>query len=75
VPFPFGHAVPQGEDDPDGPSVDQINVWAWRFVQAEKLGYRPAECEQIAAADLDLHRLRKLIDGGCDRQVALRIML
>jgi hypothetical protein len=76
MPFPFGQPVPQGEDDPDDePSTDQVALWAWRLAQASELGYRPAECEQIAAADFSLHELRDLIRDGCEPLVALRILL
>jgi hypothetical protein len=77
VPIPFGHAAPQGEDTPDDddPPGDQVAVWAWRLAQASELGYRPAECEQIAAADFSLHDLRILIAEGCEPLVAIRILL
>jgi hypothetical protein len=48
----------------------------WRQEELERAGYLPSEATELAAsADVDLHTAVRLLERGCDRALALRILL
>jgi len=48
----------------------------WRLEELERAGYSPAEAAELAASpDVDLHTAVGLLERGCERTLALRILL
>jgi hypothetical protein len=51
-------------------------VEAWRFEELQRGGYSAFAAKQLAARhDIDLHRAVDMLHGGCDEELALRILL
>jgi hypothetical protein len=48
----------------------------WRQEELERAGYSAADAAELAAStDVDLHTAIRLLEQGCDRALALRILL
>ena len=48
----------------------------WRQEELERAGYPAAEAAELAASsDVDLHTAVRLLETGCDRDLALKILL
>jgi hypothetical protein len=48
----------------------------WRQEELERAGYSPADAATIAArSDVDLHTAVRLLEQGCDVDLALKILL
>jgi hypothetical protein len=48
----------------------------WRQEALERAGYPPADAAELAGhPDVDLHTAIRLLEQGCDRELALKILL
>lgn len=56
--------------------LDEVEkIHSWRVKVCLDLGYSTPSAERIAWSKADLHQLADLLDRGCDRQTAKRIVL
>lgn len=51
------------------------SVVAWRRETLERSGYPPELADDIASADVDLHRAVDLLSAGCSPELAAQILL
>jgi hypothetical protein len=48
----------------------------WRHEELERAGYSPEDAAELAArSDVDLHTAVRLLEQGCEPELALRILL
>lgn len=65
----------QHDERPNPIEGEPLVVWQWRFEQARRLGV-PLQAAAMFADDreLELGRLRELVDAGCAPELAVRIV-
>jgi hypothetical protein len=56
-------------------SEEEKNVLTWRQDQFRKLGVNPKVSDVLAESNVDIWRMKKLLEKGCDAQVALDILI
>jgi hypothetical protein len=52
---------------------DDLRVLRWRIERLLALGYRRREATSLAASQVDIHELERLIARGCPPETAVRI--
>ena len=58
-----------------GQSIGEASeVFLWRFQRSLDMGFGRGLADQIAATQIDLHELERLISWGCRRRTAYRIL-
>jgi len=56
--------------------TEAARIERWRQEELERAGYPAAEAAELAAStDVDLHTAIGLLEQGCDRDLALKILL
>lgn len=55
--------------------VAGLELFLWRLQRALAMGFEKRLADRIAATAIDLHQLERLIDSGCPRGTAYRILL
>ncbi len=63
------------ESDPEEVLTEDELIRAWRVMQASQLGYEWCDAVEIADSRVDLHELSDLIDHGCKKTLAKRILI
>ena len=52
------------------------SVLSWRFEQLQSAGYAPRDAKLLAERrDVDLHLALRLLEAGCDEDIAVCILL
>lgn len=46
----------------------------WRFSEFKRLGYSPSLARWLSGTDIDLHELERLLESGCDKATATKIL-
>ena len=67
--------VPVNAPVPDAGNAELERIFNWRLRVSLRMGYTLDEAELIAESKLDLHELQGLIDAGCQRELAAKILL
>jgi hypothetical protein len=63
-------------DVQSGKETELERIERWRHGELERAGYTAAQAAELAAnPDVDLHTAVRLLERGCDRELALRILL
>jgi hypothetical protein len=57
------------------PHDERTKVESWRLHVLIEAGYPLPLAEKIAHSDADLHRAVELVRGGCEHEIAARILL
>jgi hypothetical protein len=58
----------------DDTEAERIVIW--RHEELERAGYPPEDAAELAArSDVDLHTAVRLLEQGCDPELALKILL
>ena len=56
--------------------TEQERIERWRAEELERAGFEPAAARLLASRqDVDLHHAIDLLRNGCDRELALQILL
>lgn len=56
--------------------TESERIERWRAEELERAGYSPSDAAEVAArGDVDLHLAIDLLERGCPRDTALRILL
>lgn len=55
--------------------VEIDEVFAWRMTGFLEMGYDADESEILAISDVDLHQARALLEAGCSKELAAKILL
>lgn len=50
-------------------------VLDWRQHEFERLGYATDDASALAETRIDIHDMQKLLDSGCPRELAWRILM
>jgi hypothetical protein len=53
---------------------ERLRVRFWRLEQFLELGFSTSEARTLAKSSADLHETRRLIEMGCDRSTAFRLV-
>lgn len=63
---------------PDEPTFDSIHpkdVFEHRYGSFMRMGFGPAESEQLAHTRLDTYQAKRMLEQGCAPEMALEILL
>ena len=55
--------------------VEETRVARWRYDQFRALGFEAEDAFLLSSSSVDLHAARTLMELGCSRPLALRILL
>jgi hypothetical protein len=53
---------------------ERLRVRFWRREQFLELGFTPSEARVLAKSSADVHETRRLIELGCERSTAFRLV-
>jgi hypothetical protein len=54
--------------------ADAVAVYLWRFQRSQTMGFASQLADRIAASEVDLHELERLLSCGCPPRTAYRIL-
>lgn len=67
-------AMSVAETESVHPFGDTSQVFLWRFQRSLDMGFGRRLADRIAANQIDLHELERLISSGCRLRTAYRIL-
>jgi hypothetical protein len=67
-------AMSIAETESGRPLAGGSEVFLWRFQRSLEMGFGTGLADRIAATQIDLHELERLISWGCRRRTAYRIL-
>ena len=74
-PPPEPEPAPEALPDPEPLSSSELKVLHWRVTEFERMGFSVLHSGMLAALrHIDLHKVERMLAGGCSHDTALKIL-